>query len=75
MDVCAAYLSLARTRASPKRNRCLSLVPAPSATRTGASSSSSPFSLARPRTNGLWSADTRQVASSLVKTHTNKKDG
>lgn len=60
-----SYLSLAKTMTSLKRNRCLSLVFAPSVTRTHSSSSSSPFSLVRPRTNGLCSTDTQQGASSL----------
>lgn len=62
------YLSLAKTMTSLKRNRCLSLVFEPSVTWTHSSSSSSPFSLVRPRTKGLCSNDTQQEASSL-RTH------
>lgn len=50
---------------SLKRNRCRSLVFEPSVTWTHSSSSSSPFSLVRPRTNGLCSTETQQEASSL----------
>lgn len=62
----ASYLSLAITMTSVKRNRCLSLVLEASVTWTHSSSSSSPFSLVRPKTNGLCSTDTQEV-SSLIK--------
>lgn len=63
----APYLSFANTMTSWKRNKCLSLVLEPSVTWTHSSSSSSPFSLVRPRTKGLCSAVTQQEASSLKK--------
>lgn len=72
-NIYTSYLSLAKTMTLLKRNRCLSLVFEPSVTWTHSSSSSSPFSLVRPRTNGLCSTDTQQEASSLdEKTHTKK---
>lgn len=69
LKICFTYLSLAKTMTSLKRNRCLSVVFVPSVTWTHSSSSRSPFSLVRPRTNGLCSTDTQQEASSL-RTHT-----
>lgn len=63
--VYTSHLDLEKTRTLLKRNRCLSLILEPSVTWTPSSSSSSPFSLVRPRTNGLCSTDTQQGASSL----------
>lgn len=59
------YLSFANTMASLKRNKCLFLLLEPTLTWTHSSSSSSPFSPVRPRTNGLCSAFTQLEASSL----------
>lgn len=51
--------------ASLKRNKCLFLLLEPTLTWTHSSSSSSPLSPVRPRTNGLCSAFTQLEASSL----------